>query len=237
VEDEAVMDKDNGNEVIALAEVDEVRAERIMEVYRLLMQAYGPRHWWPAKTPFEMMVGAILTQNTTWANVEKAIANLGEKLSPEYLAQVPLEELGLLIRSSGYYNQKAVRLKALTAWYGKYAYDVEKVRQRDGEELRSELLALKGIGRETADSILVYALDKPYFVIDAYTKRIFGRLGYTVPKTYDELRLFIEQHIPRDLTIYQEYHALLVELAKRACLKVPSCAECPLESLCLQQGL
>lgn len=150
---------------------------------------------------------------------------------------MPLEELGLLIRSSGYYNQKAVRLKALTAWYGKYAYDVEKVRQRDGEELRSELLALKGIGRETADSILVYALDKPYFVIDAYTKRIFGRLGYTVPKTYDELRLFIEQHIPRDLTIYQEYHALLVELAKRACLKVPSCAECPLESLCLQQGL
>lgn len=210
-------------------------AERIMEIYDLLLQAYGPRHWWPAKTPYEMMVGAILTQNTTWTNVERALANLGEKLSPEYIAAVPLAELGQLIRSSGYYNQKAVRLKALTNWYAQYAYDVEKARRRDGTALRAELLAIKGVGRETADSILVYALNKPYFVIDAYTRRIFGRLGYTLPETYDELRLFIEQKIPRDLAVYQEFHALLVEHAKQACTKVPGCAGCCLEKRCAQK--
>lgn len=211
------------------------RTERIMAVYHLLLQAYGPRHWWPAKTSYEMMVGAILTQNTTWVNVEKALANLGDKLSPEYIMAVPANELGQLIRSSGYYNQKAARLKALTEWYAQYAYDVEKARRRDGEELRAQLLAIKGIGCETADSILVYALNKLFFVIDAYTKRVFARLGYTLPETYDELRLFIEQSIPPDLAIYQEFHALLVELAKRACTKVPSCAGCPLAKMCPQQ--
>ncbi len=211
------------------------RTEQIMAVYHLLLQAYGPRHWWPAKTSYEMMVGAILTQNTTWANVEKALANFGDKLSPEYIAAVPLEELGQLIRSSGYYNQKAARLKALTEWYAHYAYDVEKARRRDGTALRAELLAIKGIGRETADSILVYALNKPFFVIDAYTKRIFGRLGYTLPETYDELRFFIEQNIPCDLAIYQEFHALLVEHAKQACTKVPGCAGCVIEKKCAQE--
>lgn len=204
----------------------------LMKVYNLLEETYGPRNWWPAKTPFEMMVGAILTQNTTWANVEKAIANLGEKLSPQYIAAAPLEELARLIRSSGYYNQKAIRLKTLTEWYAQYSYDVEKVRRKAGAKLRVELLALKGIGRETADSILVYALHKPFFVIDAYTRRILGRLGYTLPETYDELRIFIEQHIPCDLSIYNEFHALLVEHAKRHCTKVPSCIGCPLEEQC-----
>ncbi len=209
----------------------------LMTVYNFLGEAYGPRYWWPAKTPFEMMVGAILTQNTTWANVEKAIANLGEKLSPQYIAAAPLGELAQLIRSSGYYNQKASRLKTLTEWYAQYSYDVEKVRRKAGEELRAELLALKGIGRETADSILVYALHKPFFVIDAYTKRILGRLGYTLPEAYDELRIIIEQNIPGDLSIYNEFHALLVEHAKRYCMKVPSCTSCPLGRLCPREGL
>lgn len=206
--------------------------EDLMDVYQLLLEAYGPRHWWPAETPFEMMVGAILTQNTTWVNVEKAIRNMGKRLTSDYIASAPLEELGELIRSSGYFRQKAQRLKNLTEWYAQYTYDIEKARARKGEALRAELLAIKGIGPETADSILLYALDKLFFVIDAYTRRILERLGYTLPQTYDELRMVIEQNILADLTVYQEFHALLVEHAKRHCTKEPRCCACPVEGIC-----
>ncbi len=204
----------------------------LLRIYEVLMKAYGPRRWWPAKNPYEMMVGAILTQNTTWSNVEKAIANLGDKLTPQFIMEAPVEELELYIRSSGYHKQKALRLKALTEWYGRYDYQVDKARAQEGEELRQELLAVKGIGPETADSILTYALEKPYFVVDAYTRRILSRLGYELEPTYDGLRKQIEESIPRDLSLYNEFHALIVEHAKRHCQKKPVCEKCPLLSFC-----
>ncbi len=206
--------------------------EGLLQVYNTLLAAYGPRNWWPARTPFEMMVGAILTQNTTWKNVEKAINNFGNRLSPEFLENVAVEELAGIIRPSGYYNQKALKLKALTTWFAKYSYNIDKVREVNGETLRLELLGVKGVGRETADSILTYALHKPYFVLDAYTKRIFSRLGYEIPASYDELRLRIENNIPQELYLYNEFHALIVEHAKRHCSKAPSCGGCPLLNGC-----
>jgi Uncharacterized protein related to Endonuclease III len=204
----------------------------LLKIYATLLNAYGNRHWWPADTAFEMMVGAILTQNTTWLNVEKAMHNFGERLSPEFIAAASHEELASIIRPSGYYNQKALKLKALTEWFKKYSYDVEQARQAEGECLRSELLAVKGVGRETADSILLYALNKPFFVVDAYTRRFFSRLGYSVPKSYDELRENIESSIPQAVPLYNEFHALIVEHAKRHCQKTPSCSSCPVETVC-----
>jgi endonuclease-3 related protein len=210
--------------------------EDLKSIFDILLAQYGPRHWWPAKTPYEMMVGAILTQNTTWANVTKAITAFGECLSPAFIASIPQEKLAQIIRASGYYNQKALRLKALTSWFSKYAYDIEKAREIDGQILRTELLAIKGVGRETADSILTYALNKPFFVVDTYTRRIFLRLGYDLPDTYEGLREQIEQSLPKDLYIYNEFHALLVEHAKRFCRKVPFCEGCPLEARCQKFG-
>ncbi|MDD3269078.1 MAG: endonuclease III domain-containing protein [Syntrophomonadaceae bacterium] len=204
----------------------------LLEIYETLLKTYGPRNWWPAKTPYEMMVGAILTQNTSWRNVEKAINNLKGCLTPEFVSSVPNEELALLIRSSGYHNQKAIKLKSLTEWFGKYAYCAASAKKVDGEILREELLAIKGVGRETADSILTYALDKPFFVVDAYTKRILYRLGCDLSGSYDDIRTKIEQGIPNDLYIYNEFHALIVEHAKRYCMKTPSCEGCPLEEKC-----
>ncbi|HWR42711.1 hypothetical protein [Sporomusa sp.] len=204
----------------------------LYELFNTLLTAYGKRNWWPAKTPFEMMVGAILTQNTTWTNVEKALANLGDRLSPTFIAGVKLDELAQIIRSSGYYNQKAIKLKALTQWYENYGYNIEKAAKIDGEILRTELLSVKGVGRETADSILLYALNKPFFVIDTYTKRILYRIGYDIPDTYDGLRLKIEENLPRDVPLYGEFHGLIVEHAKRHCTKKPSCEGCPAEAVC-----
>jgi len=210
----------------------EDRMNGLIEIYDTLLNAYGQRHWWPAQTPFEMMVGAILTQNTTWMNVEKAIRNFGEHLSPEFIASVSNEELALIIRPSGYYNQKAIKLKALTQWFETYSYDVNKAMQTDGDFLRRELLAVKGVGPETADSILLYALNKPFFVVDTYTKRFFFRQGYDVPNTYESLRLKIEATIPAEVYLYSEFHALIVEHAKRYCKKTPACGACPVEAVC-----
>jgi len=207
----------------------------LLPIFDTLLQSYGPRFWWPAETPFEMMVGAILTQNTAWTNVEKAIAGFGNKLSPEYIAGADNAELGEIIRSTGYFNQKVLKLKALTAWYEGYGYELEQVKRVEGEVLRQELLSVKGVGPETADSILLYALDKPFFVIDAYTRRIFYRLGYDIPSAYDDLRRDIQADVPKDIYLYQEFHALIVEHAKRYCKKKPSCPGCPLEERCQQR--
>jgi endonuclease III related protein len=204
----------------------------LLEIYYTLLNTYGQRHWWPAQTPFEMMVGAILTQNTTWLNVEKAISNFGEHLSPEVIASASNDDLAQIVRPSGYYNKKAIKLKALTQWFGKYSYDVQQTMKIEGQFLRRELLAVKGVGPETADSILLYALNKPFFVVDAYTRRILYRLGYDLPKTYDGLRLNIEESIPQDIYLYGEFHALIVEHAKRHCRKAPTCEACPVEPLC-----
>jgi endonuclease-3 related protein len=204
----------------------------LMDLFNLLLNAYGKRNWWPAETPFEMMVGAILTQNTTWSNVEKAIDNLKENLNPDFIESVSNQELAELIRPSGYYNQKAIKLKELVKWFQKYNCDIEQIKRVDGDSLRAEMLKVKGIGRETADSILTYALDKSFFVVDAYTRRILSRIGYNIPEDYDDIRNFIEAEIPRDLYIYNEFHALIVYHAKQYCRKKPECEHCPINSNC-----
>ena len=212
-------------------------AAQLQAIYRQLWQSYGPQHWWPASSPYEMMVGAVLTQNTAWSNVEKALTAFEHRLSPQFIAQVPEGELAAIIRSSGYHNQKAARLKALTAWFAGYAYDIQLAARCPGEELRRQLLAIKGIGPETADSILLYALNKRFFVIDAYTRRIMARLGEPVPSGYDSFRSAIEARLPRDTRLYNEFHALLVVHAKRHCRKRPECQGCPLGSQCPQAAL
>ena len=204
----------------------------LIEIFDILLQYYGKRNWWPAQTPYEMMVGAILTQNTNWTNVEKAIASMGDYLTPQSVLQLTNEQLAKLIHASGFHNMKAIKLKALTQWYQKYDFDLKLVKKQEGQFLRNELLAVKGVGRETADSILTYALDKPFFVIDTYTKRILSRLGYIIPKEYDEIRTMIESEVPRDLYIYNEFHALIVQHAKEHCKKKPACDSCPLGAFC-----
>lgn len=201
-------------------------------IYETLLTAYGPQHWWPAKTPYEMMIGAILTQNTAWTNVEKALENFRERLSPEYILNAPPEELAACIRSSGYHNQKSLKLKALTQWFERYDFDIGMARASEGEKLRLELLAIKGVGRETADSILTYALDKPFFVVDAYTRRILYRYGYDLPKTHEGIRKAIEAQMPRELSLYNEFHALFVKHAKEFCRSKPLCIGCPMEIGC-----
>ncbi|MCG8484216.1 MAG: methylated-DNA--[protein]-cysteine S-methyltransferase [Clostridia bacterium] len=212
-----------------------INLELFMSIFHTLLKYYGKQSWWPADTDYEMMVGAVLTQNTTWSNVVRALDNFNNRLSPELIRDITVEELASIIHPSGYYNQKAIKLKALNDWYERYEFDIEKIKEIDGNSLREELLEIKGIGRETADCILTYALKKPSFVIDTYTKRLFHRMGIDIPNTYDELRLLVESSIPKDLYIYNELHALIVKHAKVFCLKTPKCEGCPLYSLCKRQ--
>ena len=209
-----------------------INFEKISDVYNTLSIYYGDLQWWPSSNVYEMMVGAVLTQNTTWVNVEKAIANLSDKLDPQIILDMSNEELAQLIRPSGYYNQKAIKLKALTKWFEKYDFNIENAMKKDIEVLRKELLEIHGVGRETADCILVYALKKPSFVIDTYTRRFFKRLGFEVPSDYDDFRLMIEDAIDKDLDVYSEYHGLIVEHSKEYCLKTPTCDGCPVFNLC-----
>lgn len=205
---------------------------RIIDIYNTLFTYYKKQHWWPAKTPYEMMVGAILTQNTAWSNVEKAIANFGDNLTPRYIETASQQELIDIIRPSGFFNQKSLRIKRLTDWYRKYNYDIMLAKQQDGGRLREQLLDINGVGRETADSILLYALGKPFFVVDAYTRRILSRMGYAVPRDYDGIRSMIENNIPKDVGIYNEFHALIVVHAKNSCKTKPVCTGCIMSDIC-----
>lgn len=204
----------------------------LLDIYRKLFSVFGPQHWWPARTSFEVMVGAILTQNTNWGNVERAIANLRAKnvLTTQRINVTSLQRLRGLIRSSGFYNQKAARLKAFSRFLlDRYGGNTAKLRREETAKLRGELLALDGIGPETADSILLYALGKPAFVIDAYTRRAFSRHGFLSEKHgYDEWQRLFTDNLPRDAKLYNEYHALIVRLAKEHCRKRPDCSGCPL---------
>ncbi|MEW6748801.1 MAG: endonuclease III domain-containing protein [Candidatus Micrarchaeota archaeon] len=179
-------------------------------LYRELLSEYGPQRWWPADSRYEVVVGALLTQNTNWKNVEKAIANLKEAglLSPEKLLETQNPELETLIRPSGFYRQKAERLKALTERY-------LELLERGTEPTREDLLDVKGVGKETADSILLYAFDLPYFVIDAYTRRFCAHHQLFQGKEHDDYRQFFESSLPKDVSLYKEYHALIVEWGKR----------------------
>ena len=206
-----------------------------MTIYQKLYKTYGPRHWWPGETSFEVMVGAILTQNTSWGNVEKAILKLKGKgvLNPKGIHHLKKSQLASLIKSSGYYRIKADRLKSFMGFlFEEYGGDIKKMGRERLEELRGKLLQVKGIGPETADSILLYGLKKPIFVVDAYTKRILSRHGVISEKaSYDDVQKLFMEHLPHDEKIFNEYHALLVHLGKNLCKKIPQCNICPLKGI------
>jgi endonuclease-3 related protein len=207
--------------------------ETLSEIYKMLYDAFGPQHWWPGETPFEIMAGAILTQNTSWANVEKAIANLKSAgyLTPDALHRINIAQLAELIRPAGYFNIKAKRLKSFVDWlFDNYGGELANLQNISTDRLREELLSVKGIGRETADSILLYALEKPVFVVDAYTARITLRHRLIEPGAdYEQLRQLFESNLPEDVKLFNEYHALLVRTGKEFCRPKARCSGCPLE--------
>jgi endonuclease-3 related protein len=208
----------------------------LLTIYERLMQAYGPQGWWPGDGPLQVMVGAVLTQATNWRNVERAIARLAEAgmLSAEALALAPREVLEELVRPTGYYRAKAERLQSLARMLLESCQgDVERLKGLPPKALREMLLRVRGIGPETADSILLYALDYPYFVVDAYTRRLFRRLGCG-PRgnSYHEWQRFFMEALPPDATLFNEYHALIVRHGKERCRARPRCPGCPLLDLC-----
>jgi endonuclease-3 related protein len=213
-----------------------VLKRRLLKIYDALSRAFGPMHWWPAETPFETMVGAILTQNTAWTNVEKAIANLKAQdlMQPERMAALDPAALAALLRPAGSFNVKTRRLRAFLDYFlNAHGGDAGRMRQGDAARLRAELLSVHGVGAETADSILLYALGKPAFVVDAYTRRIFGRLGLSAADaTYDDLQRMFASALPRDVGLYNEYHALIVALGKDYCKPRPRCEGCPVRRQC-----
>lgn len=212
-----------------------VQKAALMDVYRRLLAVFGPQKWWPAKTRFEVIVGAILTQNTNWGNVEKALVNLKREkaLSPQVLKKIPPKKLAALIRPAGYFNIKTKRLKNFIAFmFKEYGGSLAKMAKEDGSVLRQKLLKVNGIGPETADSILLYTFDKPFFVVDAYTKRMLSR-HKMVPEDADYMviqDLFMDS-LEHDVSLFNEYHALIVRLGKDFCKPRPLCLKCPLKPL------
>jgi endonuclease-3 related protein len=205
-----------------------------MRIYESLLERFGPQHWWPADSPFEVMVGAVLTQNTNWTNVEKAIEALKSAgcLEPLAMLGLPPEELSRLIQPSGYFRIKERRLRSLVRWFvDRYDADLNRLERVATEALRQELLAVHGVGPETADSILLYALDRPQFVVDAYTHRILQRHGWLQGgESYDAVQQMMTSHLKPDVALYNEYHALIVRLGKEHCRPKPLCAGCVLEA-------
>jgi len=211
--------------------------ERLFQVYRRLFDFYGPQHWWPGETPFEVIVGAILTQSAAWTNVEKAIHNLkaAGRLHPEALRSLSHEDLARLVYPSGYYNTKSRKLKAFVQYLGeRYHDDLDQLFGRDVGDVRPELLSVYGIGEETADSILLYAGGKAIFVVDAYTRRIIHRLGLAPPQdTYAAYQTLFHDNLPAGPTLFNEYHALLVRHGKERCHRRSPLSEgCPLRDIC-----
>ncbi|HLB02077.1 MAG TPA: endonuclease III domain-containing protein [Nitrospiria bacterium] len=208
------------------------RQALLSKIFDSLYATFGPQHWWPSESVFEVVVGAILTQNTAWTNVEKAIENLRSAgcLTPESLRGVSTEKLALLLRPSGYFNLKAERLKSFINFlYQQYSGDLRRMLGEEPHLLRQKLLRVKGIGPETADSILLYAGGFPWFVVDAYTRRILSRHGLVADEvSYQGLQDFFMNTLPRDTKLYNEYHALMVRLGKDVCRREPLCEQCPL---------
>lgn len=211
-----------------------MRGGRLLAVYEALRGFYGHQQWWPGETPFEVIVGAILTQNTAWANVEKAIGRLKQSgvLTPRRMREIPLRKLAALIRPSGYYNIKARRIKSFIRFlFETFDGNLNNMFSTETGVLRDMLLGVSGIGPETADSILLYAGNKPVFVVDAYTRRIFGRLGLVRGgETYDDIQRFFMKHLPGDVQLYNDYHAQIVALGKDMCRPQPRCALCPIRT-------
>lgn len=216
-----------------LMRVKQGRLPSVRELYRRLLRVLGPQRWWPARTRFEVMVGAILTQNTTWHNVERAIAQLktARALSAHRLARLRPQHVQRCIRSSGYFRQKAARLQTFSRWYiSTYGASTRRMFRTDPWMLRQTLLQLPGIGPETADSILLYAGDQPVVVVDAYTRRIFRRHGLIQgDESYEAIQRMAMEQLPEDPRVFNEFHALLVAVGKRYCHRQdPECTECPL---------
>ena len=207
---------------------------RLMNIFKSLHANFGDRKWWPADSPFEVVVGAVLTQNTNWKNVEKAIANLkrAKMLDARKIAKCDLRKLQKLIRPSGFYKQKSKRLREVARWFLE-----EKWKFLEDEFLRADLLAINGVGEETADSIMLYALEKPEFVVDAYTRRFCDRhnllgkaSGASGKRKYCDYKCLFEENIPNNTELFNELHALIVELGKCYCKKEkPLCDKCPLK--------
>ncbi len=209
----------------------------LLSIYQKLFDRYGPRNWWPAESAFEMAIGAILTQNTNWNNVEKAIANLrsADALTCRKICTIERLELEALIRPAGFFRQKAERLQLFSGHLrDRYQGCLDKMLRQPLEPLREELLELKGIGPETADSMLLYAGERLSFVVDAYTGRLFSRLGLLRgDEKYEQIRSFFMTRLPAETGLYNEYHALIVAQCKEHCRKRPLCRGCPLEKDCI----
>lgn len=215
---------------------DQAISQTLLNIYQQLFTRYGPQHWWPAEEPFEIIVGAILTQSAAWGNVEKAIANLKSAgaLSPQALRRLTVAEVATLIHPCGYYNAKALKLKSFAHWLSEHFNDnLNQLFATDIDYLRQQLLAIHGIGQETADSIILYAAGKPIFVIDAYTRRIVSRLGLAPDNdSYSAYQCLFMNNLAADVKLFNEYHALMVCLAKDVCRKYPLCHQCCLNSSC-----
>jgi len=221
---------------VSREDVDMDQSEKtfLKATYRKLLKEFGPQHWWPARTRFEVIVGAILTQNTNWKNVEKALDNLRKRklLNLSGIKETPARRLADLIRPSGYFNVKAKRLKNFIEFMLEgYEGSIRRMMKEPLSEIRPKILGVNGVGPETADSILLYALDKPVFVVDAYTKRILHR-HQLIPSeaTYDDVQKMFMNNLAADGKIFNEYHALLVKLCKEFCKTKPLCAKCPLNN-------
>jgi endonuclease-3 related protein len=224
--------------VIYLAKKQEI----LLDIYNRLLSYFGHRNWWPGETKWEIIAGAILTQNVSWKNVEQAIENLKEAgiFDLEAIYNAPPDQIAELIRPSRYYNVKAKKLKAVAQHImEKYEGDIDIILSKPLPQLRKELLDIWGIGPETADSIILYAAELPSFVVDAYTKRIYNRLGiFTAEVNYDEMRDYFMQYLPHDKELYNDYHAQIVALGHNICKNKPKCQNCPLEELklCIDNG-
>jgi endonuclease-3 related protein len=210
--------------------------KKLNNIFEILYNTFGPQHWWPGDSPFEVAVGAILTQNTNWSNVKKAIENLKKYklLEPYKIYKIDHKKLSELIKSSGYYTIKAKRLKSFIDFLIKeYNGKIESMNNEDTLLLRKKLLSINGIGKETADSILLYAINKPIFVIDTYTKRILSRHGISKDKdSYDYYQNLFHKSLKKDVKLFNEYHALIVKVGKTFCKsKRPLCDQCPLKDI------
>lgn len=214
--------------------------ERLLDIYARLLRRYGPQHWWPADTPFEVMVGAVLTQATSWSGAAKAIVRLkaADALSPTAIRGMDTDRLAGLIHASVYSNSKARRLKALTEYLGsRFGDDLGAMSREETDTLREELLRVYGIGEETADAILLYAAGKPAFVIDAYTMRLFSRLGLAPRRrSYSAFREMFTTALPEERALFAEYHALIVRHAVEVCRRRPECGRCCLLRICPTGG-
>jgi endonuclease-3 related protein len=211
-----------------------MKRDALQSIYRTLLDQHGPQHWWPGETPFEIMVGAVLAQNTAWTNVERAIAQLKQTdcLSAGAVLECRPARLAQLIRSAGYFNVKVRRLRAFCAWY-QTAGELQRLRYWHTVRLRAALLAVNGVGRETADDILLYAFNRPVFVIDAYTRRVFTRLGLiNGDEPYEMIRENFEQALGANVPLFKEYHALIVIHGKELCRSKPRCGDCSLAPRC-----